>query len=49
MLEDDVAMEWRPTEAEVRRILEELRPLIARFAARERFRIEVTRIISAYS
>lgn len=49
MLERDETMEWRPTEAEVRRILEELRPLIARFAAREQFRIEITRIISAYS
>ena len=28
--------EWRPTEAEVRRIVEELRPLIRRFADRDR-------------
>lgn len=31
--------EWRPTEVEVRRIVEELRPLIRSFADRDRQRL----------
>ena len=31
--------EWKPTEAEVRRIVEELRPMIRRFADRDRERL----------
>ena len=32
--------EWRPTEAEVRRIVEELRPLIRQFADRDRAQLD---------
>lgn len=41
--------EWCPTEAEVRRIVDELRPIIREFTDREQFRIAVTTAIEHFS
>ena len=44
MAEQMSEWQWRPTEAEVRRIVEELRPLIRRFADRDRERLAAAAI-----